>query len=615
MIGAIIAHALTSWLLAFARYHSLHNRTFDLALYGRMAWGMVHGQLADPVVGGHALSGHVPLVLWPLGWLGNAFGTVPVLLFAQSVAVAAAAWPLYRMGARHLGHTGGALVAFAWLLYPNLGHVTTYEMHPGTLAVYPLCAAFDALDRRRGVAVLGFCALALACRASMALTTAVIGVLALWPPRDSTPGPNSDLGAGAQLRRAGLCVVLGSGAYLAFVQLWLTPRYGAALGASLDLHFGRWGGGPGGIVSALLQRPADVAEHFASPRRWSYPLRVLAPLGLLPLLAPRLLLCAAPTLALNLISEFPTTTELYSHYLTPAVPALLAATVPGVIRASHAPRAWLRHRSARSWQAFARSALGVATLSASVARGGLPWSLDFAAADFRSDDRSRAEAAVLDSVPADASIQAPDRVLPHLCERPRLHRAPPPERGTDYVMLDVSHRRRFAAREDLLRTLEEPLTRAWLARGDHGLVRAGGDLLLLRRGEDPRGGVGGGYFVAGRASGAEIPLTPCLALVRAELGTALTLEFSAHAACAADLALRWGSSPTPSRVELLFDGLLSPAQLRAGDRVRSHHALSPAERARLLASGLHVGLLRADGNPPAPTDPRSVLVPITAGER
>src|SRR5690606_5560195 len=99
-----------------------------------------------------------------------------------------------------------------------------------------------------------------------------------------------------------------------------------------------------------------------------------------------------------------------------------------------------------------------------------PLSRDFDRAAFEPDAASYAARKVLAAIPDAASVQAPDPLLPHVAERPIVRRAPPPEAGTDYVVLDVSHRERYARSEDLLRTMEEPIVRRWLARPDHALL-------------------------------------------------------------------------------------------------------------------------------------------------
>lgn len=582
-----LAHAaLTGWL-ALARYAALHNRTFDLALYTRIAWGMAHGELWEPIFGGSVLGGHMSIALLPLGLLGRVFGTVPVLLGAQSLCVALAALPIAALATRHLGRAAGLCAALAWLLYPNLGHVTTYEFHPGTLAVLPLCCAFDALDRQAPRALLWCCLAVVLCRASLALTTLMLGILAMR-------------GAPA-LRRPGQWIAAASLAYSVLAVTALTRSHDVAT-VSAGAHFGIWGGSPFGVFVALLRDPALVVQHFATPSRLVYPLLVLAPVLFLPILRPRYLLVALPTLAQNLLSDFPTTTSLYSHYLTPAVPALVVAALDGLVRLTTA---------APKRQALAAAALVLSAAAGSALAGGLPWSRDFRVADITYDRNSAAARAVLARIPVDASVQAPDALLPHMAERKRFHRAPPPERGTQFVVLDTSHRRRFAHREDLLRTIEEPLTRRWLARPDHGLLVAQRDLLLLRRGSSPRAGLAKRYLVGTAPAVSGATLTRCLAVRTATLERrSVSLELVARAPCSEDLALRIGAEKKPPRVDLLFDGLLSPAQLLRGDLLRSRHRLSDAERSAIAKHGLRIGVLRSSGAAPEPGDPIAVTVPL-----
>lgn len=598
--GAWFALALH---FAFARLHTVHHRTFDLALYARMAWGLVRGDGSDPIVGGSFLGAHVAWVLYPLGLLGELFGTVRVLLVAQAFALAVAAWPLARLGHRRAGFIGAMAATFAWLLYPNLFHVATYEFHPGTLAVWPLCAALDAFDRRQPRALAWCCAAMVACRASLALVTVFVGVAAVARP--------------GALRRAGAGIVLASIAYLALSWLVLRPAFAGGAATSLDAHFGAWGGSPFGVIGTLLHDPARVVAHFSTPARLAYLPALLGPLALLPLLAPSWLVVALPTLGVNLLSEFPTATAMYSHYLTPAVPALVVAAVDGA--------AWLARRVPSTAPAPARhgvwTALGLCALGGSVVAGGAPWSRDFPGDDFTRDAHTVERERILAGIPAGASVQAPDALLPHLALRRRVYRAPPPERGTDHVVLDVSHRQRYAHSEDLLRTVEEPGVRAWLARDDHHVVRAEPTLVLLARGRVTHDARVGPYLVppAHRAPVPDAPaadantvrLAACLSVTHAHLADrVLAIDFLAHAACPADLALRLGAGARPRRVELLFDGVLSPAHLRAGDRVRSRHALSAGEHRAITRRGLRLGLLRSSGPPPDPSDPVSVKVPL-----
>ncbi len=585
-LGSAGFSALTA-TLAFSRYASYHNHTFDLALYARQAWGLAHGDFWEPILGSSFLGTHVAVVLWPLGLLGRAFGTVPVLLLAQSLAFGLATLPLAQIGARRFGDLGALAAAIAWLCYPNLAHVASYEFHPGSLGVLPLALALDALDRRDGLALALASLGLLCCRADFALLVLLLGLPAI--------------GLAPTLRRGGIVTTGVALVYLAVQALVLrgfSPPHG-----SLELHFGTWGGSPLGIVRALFTEPSRVLAHFAAPERLSYLPRVLLPLALAPLLAPRWLFFTLPFFAINLISTFPTTTALYSHYLTLAVPPLVAAALDGV------------HRTEQWTARPALTKLGLcvvcgAALTASLVQGGLPWSHDFARADFRHDALSDEAARTVEAIPSDASVQAPDALLPHLAERHRLFRAPPPDHDADYVVLDISHRVRFAHQETLLRTSEEPITRTWLARRDYGLVAAEPTLLTLARGHDPRTGLTKRYFPTDASPSFGIPLTSCLVVVDAWLAPdGLELELYSLAPCPNDLALRLGVEEKPRRVDLLFDGWLSPAQLH-DEYLLSFHALDRSERYAIARYGLRLGALRSSGAPPEHGDPMTVEVPL-----
>lgn len=580
--------------LAWTRFVHVHQRTFDLALYARVAWGFAHGDLWSPVLNTHALAAHVAPVLVPLGLLGRVFGVVPVLLFAQALCIALCVFPLARIGARRLGTRGIWLASAAWLLYPNLFHVGTYEFHPGTLAVLPMCWAYDALDRAQLRAFVWSVVAILLCREDLGAFAVLLALVYYGERRDRR----------ALVVAAGVLVYTGAA-------LAVTLAYAPDAG-SLDQHFGPWGGSPFGVLGALLHEPERVLAHFSARERLLYLARVLAPLSFFSLRAPRLLLPGLPYLALNLLSVFPTAQGQYSHYLTPAVPALLVSGVVGVtaVRARFLRGLWF-------------VTLGIAHH----ALGGSPLARDFERGAFVPDAATRAAQHVLARIPADASVQAPDPLLPHLSERHELRRAPPPEAATQYVAVDVSHRQRYARREDLLRTTEEPLVRKLLARPDHALLVYEPPYALFERGRPAREGIGKDCLLPAASGALEAPhssdhapqalasapalLTDCLALERAELaGLELALTLRATGPCASDLALRFGPDPTPGRVELLCDGTLSPASLRAGDRVRSRHQVSARGRDELRKRGLWLGVLRQNGEPPASTDPIALRVPL-----
>ena len=584
MIALASAQGLLFAALGLARWATFHNETFDLAFYTRIAWGLAHNDHWEPMVNAHILGLHISPVLAPIGLLGRIVGTAPLLIVAQAAALAAATFPLARIGVRHLGPSGAVIGALAWLFHPNLGHVAGYEAHPGALAALPLAWLAWSIDAGSRRALIVSALSALACREDLALVTALAALLFAWRHRDAW--------------RPALGVALASIAYALFFFLYLHPTHAPQTG-SLELHFGRFGSSPAQIALYLLAHPLELASHLATPARLTYLPSVLAPLALLTLARPGWLLPAAPILAINLLSEWPTTTSLEVQYLTPALPFLVAGALEGA--------------------AALRGKLGVvlalAALTGHVVAGGTPLSIGFDARAFRPDEDSMAARAIVAAIPADASVQAPDALLSHLAERERVRRAASAEAGFDYLVLDVGHRRRFATNEDLLRTIEEPIARAWMARDDHRLIAGSGRYLLLERGRSPREGRGAEAIAGSADPSAGTPIAACLSVLGAALETGvlegdnvLRLELVARGPCPSDLAIRLGTGERPRRVDLLFGGWLSPAHLREGDRLRSRHRLSPTERARIERDGLRIGALRSSGARPEHEDPTSVPV-------
>jgi uncharacterized membrane protein len=611
VIAAIASVAAIGFFwLAWQRYATFHNRNFDLAFYARLAWGEAHGDGWEPILDAHVHGLHFVWPLEILGVVGLLFGQVRTLLAAQSIAVAAAAWPLARLSARALRtrRDAGGLATLApyvgalgWLLHPNLWHVATSDFHPGTLAVLPIAWAAESLHRRSAHGLAWSLAGTLACREDLALVVVVFALAFALGARGTARGRDRRLGAAV-----GAIALIYLGLFLGFFH----RRYAPAEG-SFVLHFARWGPRPLEALGAILGQPGEVLAWLARPERAPYLLVITAPLAFLAFLAPEWMVLASPLLAINLLSEFPTTLLLDSHYLTPAVPILVAASVVGAARASR-----LLERIGVSLGASGAGPAALASaLLAHVLHGGSPLSARYDALAYERDGTTAPIEAAIALVPPDASIQAPERLLAHFAERRSLRRAPPPETRADFVLFDAWQRRLDAHREELLRTEEEPLVRDWLARDDHALVLAREEIYLLARGAPQADDVASRHVV-GRADADEgRALTGCLALLEARLepsppDAVLVLTLAARDRCDTDLALRIGWGHRPRRVDLIASGELSPARFRRGDRLESRHVLSADELAEIERHGLRVGAIRQSGARPSPDDPVGLDVPL-----
>ncbi len=579
--------------MALARYRTYHNETFDLAFYARMVWGAGHWDLANPLVGAPLWGLHLSLVLLPLGLLARFVPLIPLLLITQAVCVAAAGIPLARLAHRRIGHPAAAFGAlFAYLLFPTVASVATYEFHPSSLALLPMALALDWFDRRElrkgAVALL----LAAACREDVALACGLTG-LALAFRR--------------QHRAVGLGLFAFFTAWFGLYLFVVAPRYLPREG-SLQLHYGHLGSSPAAILVHLLRHPVATLRELATPVRLMYVPRLLLPVAFLPLLRPRWLLPALAPVAINLLSQFPTATQVHSHYATLAVPFVLVAAAHGVAHLMAMGGA-----QANRWGAAAACAVLLGSLHMQRRAGVLPLlARRHDPSAYRADARLAALDTVVNLIPGDASVAAPDFLLPHLAARVRIFRYPTARRP-EYIVLSTEHRRRYWGTQELWRSTEETAVRGALFWRRYGVWAVVGDFIILRDGWPIRTHARGRYVAFDpdpRVHAAHVDIGASMAVAGWGVepvanGARVVLLLVVKRPWPFDLGLEVGWGPMrphldrldPARVHafLPFDGAFMPPHARVGEVVRTTVEVA-ATVDELRAHGVYFGPRRVDGS-------------------
>jgi uncharacterized membrane protein len=596
--------ALTCALLALARFHTFHNETFDLAFYTRILWGLSRGDLYHPLTDSHVFGLHASWVLFPLAWLGRLIPLIPLMLVVQSVALAGAAIPLARMAARRLRTPFAAdVTVLSFLLYPTVLTAATYEFHPSSLALLPLAYTLDAWDRtqwRKGAVALFVAAM---CREDVALVASVMGlVLAASKDREQ--------------RRWGLAIAALATAYFCGYQFAFAPKYLPQRG-SLSLHFGALGSTPTAIAKSVLLHPIATVHAVASPAKWLYLPRLLAPVAFLSLLAPRWLVPALVPVGINFLSQWPTATQVRSHYALLAVPFVFASAIHGAARlvdARHALGAPIERPTGRRMLTLCAAIVLGAGLIAQRRSGATPISRLFRARDFQRDARANELERIIRAIRPGVIVVAPDYALAHIAQRPSFQRLEAWTRQTDELIVSIEHRLRYDGTQTLWRTREEITVRNVLTRGKYGIVRAERTHLLLRRGVSPRSFAEGRYIAFDSDAWSEpkhvdVDASIAIASWRIEAWDArtsnVTLWLVTRQRWPHDLGLELGWGPMhrngdrddPERIHsfLPYDGLLSPVHVRVGEVSRMTVTLS-ATRHELLQHGLYFGARRIDGS-------------------
>ena len=176
LTAAVLFYVILYGTLSVVRYNAFHASTFDLGIMAQVVWNTARGRLFETSLGratgdaliGSYLGNHVRPILLLLAPLYRLWPDPRLLLILQSVALGAAAIPLYAITRRHVGNPRAALVvACCYLAYPALGFLNLVDFHPIAFAVPLLFLAYwSLLEGRMGLfwgAVLlwGLCAAAL----------------------------------------------------------------------------------------------------------------------------------------------------------------------------------------------------------------------------------------------------------------------------------------------------------------------------------------------------------------------------------------------------------------------------------------------------------------------
>ena len=416
---AATIYVATMGFIVVTRHRALRTHAFDLGQYLQIIWNIANGHgpastLVPTYVAGdrmHAWGDHFSPIFYalaPVEWVAPGAGS---LLLTQTVALAAGAVALYQFAWPRVGRGAGAALALLYLANPSLHGINIRDIHPAAFAIPLLLGAALAFDRGR----YGWCAAALvttlACREDAAI--GVVG-FATWLA----------LARGRWLAGAALAVL--ATALLAIDIAWLMPRF---LGGAYD-HLNRYrhlGDSLGQILISIALRPWRWVGVVLTLPKLLYLGALLAPLALLPLLAPRVLAAALPALAMNLLSLDPKLVHYQGQYQAFILPFLMLAAVEGYarLRAIVGSRRLVGRHGAPSvlGVAFVLSAMLTARIVNDL--GITFWGLG---------PSQRAAYALMARIPPDAPVAAYERLVPHLAVRRDVWMFPRGMGEAEYVL-------------------------------------------------------------------------------------------------------------------------------------------------------------------------------------
>lgn len=424
MLAWVVVLSVAAWL----KLESL-GMGFDLGMYEQVIWNTAHGRLFATSAFNYTtihIGSDLILLEAVLAPIYALLPSTMTLLVLQVVAVAAGALPLYLLARDRLQSSAAGLgAAAAYLLYVPLLYLTLNEFQPRAFALVAILFAIYYLDRARWVPFMVALLLSLLTRSDVALFVGMIGVVAfLWrKPWRFVLGP----------------VIVGA-LWFVLALFVVVPHFKTTSGGFVYIGTYAWlGSTPAEMIGTVLTRPGYVLETVFSPAKLQFLLHVWGPTLPFSLLRPDILLLAAPTLAINLLSQFAVQANITRQYGALLYPVAYAGAVLGI--AWLAKREWIATRLPRA--VFVNGTVGlvlVLTLAESLVVGNPVVSL------YRRSASPRAESArqLIAAVPAEARLAITNHVGPFAAQREGFYFFPPHQFYTNnsyevaqYILIDA----------------------------------------------------------------------------------------------------------------------------------------------------------------------------------
>jgi hypothetical protein len=134
-------------------------------------------------------------------------------------------------------------------------------------------------------------------------------------------------------RRAGALIAAGGLAWTVLFLKVVIPHFAGGLSPFYG-RFASTGGSPGGIVETAVRDPFTIVRAVTSGEDVIYLILLLFPVAFMLVFAPGIALASSALVAMNLVSDWPTTTNPKFQYTSPLIPFLITAAIFGAARFS-----------------------------------------------------------------------------------------------------------------------------------------------------------------------------------------------------------------------------------------------------------------------------------------
>lgn len=415
-IGLALLFILFVGGLTALRYLSFRAPGFDFGIFSQMFYQMKTTLLPNTTVERDGLLSHFAVHISPIYYLilpFYALFTTPVTLqISQAVILASGLIPVYLL-CKHFRYSAAKtiLIGVCYAFYPALSAGTFYDIHENAFLTPLILWVFYFLekDNLRGIFI--FALLTCMVKEDAPVYIAIIGLYALLGKKK----------VGIGLALMGMSIVYFLGA------LALLEQHGQGAMFYRYDNYNFSGGGLTDVIKAAIANPAYVIAQSMTQEKLLYVLRMLVPLGLLPLLnkqyAKYLLLI--PLILINLMSNYIYQHSIDFQYVFGTAAFLFYLAISNL--------SGLSPKTARTVLVFCCTASVLLFFSHNGPR------TNYAKDYFRDREKIASLNRAVAAVPKDATVASSSFLVAHLYDRAELYELPT-RHTTEYVVFDFRYK-------------------------------------------------------------------------------------------------------------------------------------------------------------------------------
>ncbi|MFA4853825.1 MAG: DUF2079 domain-containing protein [Candidatus Omnitrophota bacterium] len=321
--ASILSYILVFGYLCFLKYQSFNYTDWDLAGDAVVFWSSIHGKLLyysflEQIIFG----AHLYLIIFLILPIYAVFQSPLTLLFLQSIFLGLAAFPLYLLARSRLNKTFSLSIAIAYLLYPSIGYMNLFETHFDIYEIFFLFFALYYFEKENFRRFLVFIILTIFCKENASLAVSMLGIYALIRKRSK--------------KWVLIPFLAGVAWFLLSVKL-IIPHFtkDAQLyqgGFIFSHYYKHLGSNLFEMVKTVILHPVSTAFFAFTPRKLTYILHLLMPVGFLGLFSPLVLLPAIPVFMQNLLSVAQTHSSIEFQYAALLIPFIFFSVIHSFVK-------------------------------------------------------------------------------------------------------------------------------------------------------------------------------------------------------------------------------------------------------------------------------------------